>query len=145
MPRKKKVRYDEDGYPDQNILEKEVKEDGTRLETRQHTNQTVRSVTINPPEYEFNQQTNAGPRKAPPRQGQSLNKPKPGVRQVWPKPTGAKTEIQVEYEDRSGIEHGGDLKVETAAGVLQVNDEHLKNAIAKDLSRRGVKNIPTDY
>ena len=143
MPKKKKVQFDEDGYPDTNILEREVK-DGKRFESRQHQEQKVRSITINPPEYMHNQQVSDRER-LPPRKGQSLNKPKPGVRQVWPKPNGAKTEIQVEYEDRSGIEHGGDLTVETATGALQVSDEHLQNAIAKDLSRRGVKNIPTDY
>ena len=142
MPRQK-VTYDEDGFPSKNIEETTVK-DGKKYHSRQHTNQVVRSVTINPPEYSHNQQQSDRPRK-PPRQGQSLAKPKPGVRQVWPKPDGTKTEIKVDYEKRSGIEHGEELTVETAGAPIQVSDEHLKEAIAKDLRRRGVINTPTDY
>ena len=116
MPRKKKVKYDEDGCPDVNIVESEDK-DGDRYETRQHTQQKVRSVTINPPTYDFNngnQEVEVKPQRP--------KKPKPGVRQIYPRPP--------KKEERP---------------PLQVSDNHLKDAIEKDLRRRGVRNYPTDY
>ena len=82
MPRAKKPKYDEDGCPDVNIHEV-INVDNDKIESRQHTQQKIRSITINPPDYNFNNQskeTKTAPRPA---------KPKPGLKQVHTKPAAA--------------------------------------------------------
>ena len=54
--------------------------DGDKIQSRQHTRQRIRSITINPPEYDFNNQSKET--TAPQRPA----KPKPGLKQVHPKP-----------------------------------------------------------
>ena len=92
MPRAKKPKYDEDGCPDVNIEDVQMV-DGDKIQSRQHTRQKIRSITINPPEYDFNNQSKET------KTAQRPAKPKPGLKQVHPKPAAAPIKKDNRLED----------------------------------------------
>ena len=92
MPRAKKPKYDEDGCPDVNIKDV-INVDNDKIESRQHTQQKIRSITINPPDYNFNNQSKET------KTSQRPAKPKPGLKQVNPKPGAAPIKKDSRLED----------------------------------------------